>query len=398
MKDGQIAKLVEQGLGAGGGILRLAPAWVPRSFMMPGRRLKLHPDDIYALGAQRGGINERWFSSTTNADNGPGTPEDEGLSYVDVEGERCLLKDAVGLLGDRLLGADVMAKHDGWGLLCKFFDNLGPIPHHLHQDDAHAALVGRRGKPEAYYFPPQLNVIENIFPHTYFGLEPGTTKDQVVDCLQRWDEGDNGILRLSKAYKLTPGTGWDVAPGILHAPGSLVTYEPQRASDVFGMYQSLVDGRPVPRELLTKDMPEDKWYDWDFLVGTIDWDANVDPEFGKHHFCPPKPKQSDQETKSLGYVEKDVVYGTEHYSAKELTVLPGRTVTVTDDWAHGFIMMQGHGSLNSLPVETPALIRFGQMTWDEGFVSVEAARAGVTVANHSAVDPLVMLKHFGPAV
>ena len=52
--------------------------WVPRSFMHPGRRLRLHPDDLYAFGAHRGGINERWFSSTTNADNGPGTPADEG--------------------------------------------------------------------------------------------------------------------------------------------------------------------------------------------------------------------------------------------------------------------------------------------------------------------------------
>ena len=66
----------------GGGVLRLEPCWVPRSFMHPGRRLRLHPDDLYAFGAHRGGINERWFSSTTNADNGPGTPADEGLSYV----------------------------------------------------------------------------------------------------------------------------------------------------------------------------------------------------------------------------------------------------------------------------------------------------------------------------
>ena len=73
---------VQQALDAGGGLLRLEPSWVPRSFMVPGRRLKLHPDDVYALGGHRGGINERWFSSTTNADNGPGTPQDEGLSYV----------------------------------------------------------------------------------------------------------------------------------------------------------------------------------------------------------------------------------------------------------------------------------------------------------------------------
>ena len=72
--------IVQRVIDGGSGILRLAPTWVPRTFMLPGRRLKLHPDDLYALGGHRGGINERWFSSTTNADNGPGTPADEGLS------------------------------------------------------------------------------------------------------------------------------------------------------------------------------------------------------------------------------------------------------------------------------------------------------------------------------
>ena len=97
---------VQHAIDAGSGILRLAPAWVPRTFMLPGRRLKLHPDDIYALGGHRGGINERWFSSTTNADNGPGTPADEGLSYVRVaDGSRFLLKDAV----DRTFRPDEIA-------------------------------------------------------------------------------------------------------------------------------------------------------------------------------------------------------------------------------------------------------------------------------------------------
>ena len=76
------------------GILRLAPTWVPRSFLMPGRRLKLHPDDLYALGAARGGIDERWFASTTPAAN-EGAPPDEGLSYVVHEGKRVFtLRDA----------------------------------------------------------------------------------------------------------------------------------------------------------------------------------------------------------------------------------------------------------------------------------------------------------------
>ena len=65
------AGYIREALSAGEGIVRLAPCWVPRSFLMPGGRLKLDPRDLYILGAHRGGIDERWFSSTTKAANGP---------------------------------------------------------------------------------------------------------------------------------------------------------------------------------------------------------------------------------------------------------------------------------------------------------------------------------------
>jgi len=149
--------LVKEALAAGEGIVRLAPCWVPRSFLMPGGRLKLDPRDLYALGAHRGGIDERWFSSTTQAANGPGTPEDEGLSYIAIGDQRVLLREAVAALGEEILGAHVMARYGGWNVLCKFFDNLGPIPHHMHQMEEHAKKVGQKGKPDAYYFPPKYN-------------------------------------------------------------------------------------------------------------------------------------------------------------------------------------------------------------------------------------------------
>src|SRR5438128_5575711 len=99
---------VQKALNEFDGVLRLEPSWVPRSFMIPGRRLKLHPDDIYAFGGSRGGINERWFSSTTKAANGPETTEFEGLSFVVTNsGEQFLLKDAVEVAGDLLLSKEV---------------------------------------------------------------------------------------------------------------------------------------------------------------------------------------------------------------------------------------------------------------------------------------------------
>lgn len=388
--------LITDALTAGDGIVRLAPCWVPRSFLMPGGRLKLDPRDLYALGAHRGGIDERWFSSTTKAANGPLTGEDEGLSYIEFNGKKALLKEAIETSGDLFLGAAVMSKYGDWNLLCKFFDNLGPIPHHLHQNDEFAARVGQKGKPEAYYFPPQYNFKDNNFPYTFMGLNPGTTKADIRRCLEKWNEGDNEILYLSRAYKLKPGTGWQIDAGILHAPGSLVTYEPQVNSDVFAMYQSLVEGRGVPWELLVKDVPAEHHQDLDYIIDMMDWDANVDPDFSGKRLFHPHPVRPEAEMNESGYSEKWVVYSTPHYSAKELTIFPGKTVTVQDAAAYGTILTSGWGSVGKHVAETPSLIRYGQMTQDEFFVSADAAKKGVTIVNKSATENLVMLKHFGP--
>jgi hypothetical protein len=388
--------LISDALASGEGVVRLAPCWVPRSFLMPGGRLKLDPRDLYALGAHRGGIDERWFSSTTKAANGPLTAEDEGLSYIEFQGQKALLREAIETVGDQFLGAAVMQQYGGWNLLCKFFDNLGPIPHHLHQNDEYAARVKQKGKPEAYYFPPQYNFKGNNFPYTFMGLNPGVTRADLRRCLERWNEGDNEILYLSRAYKLKPGTGWQIDPGILHAPGSLVTYEPQVNSDVFAMYQSLVEGRAVSWDLLVKDVPQEHHHDLDYLIEMLDWPANTDPQFAEHRQFDPAPVRPVEEMLESGYGENWVVYSTPFYSAKELTVYPGRSVTIHDAAAYGLILVQGQGSLGKHSIETPSLIRFGQMTKDELFVTAAAAAQGVIITNRSDSENLVMLKHFGP--
>jgi hypothetical protein len=47
-------------------------------------------------------------------------------------------------------------------------------------------------------------------------------------------------------------------------------------------------------------------------------------------------------------------------------------------------------------VSAPTMIRFGEMTQDELFITAGAARQGVRIQNASDSDPLVILKHFGP--
>jgi hypothetical protein len=391
---------IHNALDQGRGILRLTPTWVPRSFCVPGRRIKLHPDDYYALGGARGGIDERWFSSTTSAENGPLTGENEGLSaavFLDGATPRSfLLREAVAELKSTLIGSRLWDEYGAWPMYSKFFDNLGALPHHIHHRDEHAGLTGQRGKPEAHFFPPQVNNHGGDFPYTFFGFAPGTTKDQVRECLVNFSKGDNKITNLSQAYRLEPGTGWDIPPGILHAPGSFCTYEPQRASDVYAMYQSLVGTSIVPGELLWKDTPPDRMGDVDYLMEVIDWEANVDPDFRAHHFMRPKPVRKPDQMLAEGYIENWICYNSEAYSAKELTVLPGATVTIRDAAAYGMILMQGHGRMGVWEIDTPALIRFGQLTYDEFFVSEQAATEGVKITNPSLSDPLVMLKHFGP--
>ncbi|WP_263366450.1 cupin domain-containing protein [Edaphobacter bradus] len=380
------------------GILRLAPTWVPRAYMMPGRRLKLDTRDLYAYGAHRGGVDERWIASTTMAMNENRAP-DEGLSFVVSGSQRFLLKEAIEAEGPRMIGRQLWDKYQRWPIYSKFFDNMGPIQHHLHQSDAQAKLVGREGKPEGYYFPPQLNPTFGNFPHTYFGLEPGTTRADIRACLERWNEGDNNILNYAKAYRLQPGTGWLVPTRILHAPGSLLTYEPQWGSDVLSMFQSMVEGRQTKRDLLTQDVPIEKHNDLDFIVDLVDWDRNTDTNFKSKHYIEPMIAAGGE---GHGYTDRWVVYGRidgeQKFSAKELTVGPGAQCTLRDNAASGLIVTQGHGKIGKVEIECPTLIRFGQMTQDEIFITAEAAADDIVIENHSKTEPLVTLRYFGPDV
>lgn len=389
-------RLIHDTFDEGRGILRLVPVFVPRRFSKAGRRLRLHPDDYYALGTKRGCIKERWFSSVIPAMNGELAPADEGMSYVlpfsNNLSEKFLLKSAQDELKDLLVGKELMKKYGGWPMYSKFFDYLAPLFHHLHLSFEAAARVGRLGKPEAYYFPPEMNNHPGEFPVTYFGFDPDVTQDMVRERLLAFEEGDNRITELSRAFRIELGTGWYTPPGVVHAPGSVLTYEPQWNSDVNSVYENIVSHEVYPYDFLVENCPKNKKRDIDYVMSLMDWSKNVDPHYRKHYFRPPVICDHS----GVKHIEKWIVYANEYFSAKELTVQPGQTVTVKDGAAYGCIILQGHGKFGVYDAEASVMLRYGQASNDEYFVSEAAAKEGVVISNHSQFQPLVILKHFGP--
>lgn len=389
------AKAIRGAFEKGAGILRLAPTFVPRRFSQAGRRLRLHPDDYYALGTARGSIKERWFSSVIPAMNGPLAPADEGMSYVvptERREDRFLFKDAVDELGAGIIGEELAKKHGTWPMYSKFFDYELPLFHHLHLDDEAAGKVGRMGKPEAYYFPPQLNNHLGTFPVTYFGFDPDVTRELVRERLLAYEKGDNRITELSRAYRIELGTGWYTPPGVVHAPGSVLTYEPQWNSDVNSVQENVTSGEVYPRDFLVENVPEPKKQDIDYVMSLMDWEKNVDPHYRARFFRPPVPCPRTED----GLSAKWVVYANPYIGAKETTILPGRTVTVKEAAAFGCIIVQGFGRFGPFDAEAAGMLRFGQLSGDEYFVSEKAASGGVKVANASRWEPMVILQHFGP--
>ncbi|MCD7795761.1 MAG: hypothetical protein LUH46_13020 [Alistipes sp.] len=387
---------IKQTFEQGGGIFCLMPVFVPRRFSRAGFRLRLHPDDYYALGTKRGSIKERWFSSVIPAMNGPLAPADEGMSYVlPFDGNtagKFTLCEAVDVLGRDLVGDELMTRYGGWPMYSKFFDYEVPLFHHLHLGFDAAAAVGRLGKPEAYYFPPEMNNYAGTFPATYFGFDPDVSKEEVMERLMMYEKGDNRITELSRAYRIQLGTGWYTPPGVIHAPGSYLTYEPQWNSDVNSVYENIASGEVYDYDFLVENCPEDKKRNLEYVMSLLDWEKNVDPHYRKHYFRPPVACPNSDGR----YAEKWVAYANDYIAAKELTVQPGQKVVVSDGAAYGCIIIQGHGKFGAYDAEASVMLRFGQPSNDEFFVSEAAAKQGVVIENRSRFQPMVILKHFGP--
>jgi hypothetical protein len=380
--------IIEKAIERGNGILRLEPAWVARDFLPPGKRLGI-PEEQYELG-ERGGICERWLGSTTRADNRIAVP-DEGLSFLNLESkERASLKEAVAVAGATILGKQYAATHTGLGRLAKIFDYQYRLPYHIHHRKEHAALVGRRPKEEAYFFPEGVNM--GIEPETYFGVHPAIVEDRQHEILLPYlvDWNSDLILRHAQAYRLVPGDGYHVPAGILHAPGSALTIELQEDSDVFAMLQAFTGGRIICKELLFKDVrPEDRQKHGErFILELVDWETNGDHYFYENRHTPPVLMEQSAQPGSREYW---IFYNTSRFSGKKVIVEPGNRRSCVDRGVYNALVWQGKGTYGGVGVEA------GNPSSDELLICHDTAVRPLLVENSGSTD-LVIYKFFGPDI
>ena len=68
----------------------------------------------------------------------------------------------------------------------KFFDNKGPLPHHIHHNDHYASFVGERGKPEMYFSPLSTIITAESSHSPFFGFNPNADQSIEEGYLNEW--------------------------------------------------------------------------------------------------------------------------------------------------------------------------------------------------------------------
>ena len=408
-KEDAAPTLVADLLSSTGGIIPLQPEFVPRDFLLPGRRLGIAMEDQYAYGPHRGALCERWIASCTTCDNGPLTLPFEGISKAIYRGQRIPLTWICREQPKVVLGhlADLFGVVPGY--YNKLFDFLRHIPHHLHQQaqksfvDGKPCMLGaqRMGKHEGYKHLTQYNhpMMSGEQVCTWFGLRPGTTAEDLIRAFEEWSICDNRILRFAQAQLIGPHVNWFVPSDYLHAPGPMLTEEPQEGTDVFSMFQNVVEGKYTPDVLLKKNFDPAIQTDPVALAAAVDLALNAK---NPHDFMIyPSLKQSGGE-----FVETWEVFGRDPekgyvpFVLVETVIGPGKSLTLSNEPFHSVFCVEGAG-LVCLPdrtkvqdIRAPRVFRFGEPSYDEYLITAERAKEGVRYLNHGNT-PLVLHRCFG---
>ena len=269
------------------GVLQLLHRYAGRTFCTPGKRIRLDAKSYYPDYMGGTGLDEIWMCCTVPIVTGVidtrtgKAPFREGEAHVlTPNGQVISLQDLIAANPKAVMGEKIMAVAESlfgeitWPIVSNKFDNLNPIPHHLHWSKWQVYDINSFDNP---------GVNPSHYHTTAMGLYPFVTKDDFLACMKRWGQGEyNGVRHLSPHTMMHIDNGFVMPNGVLHSPTDLCTHELHVTMDEHFLAEDLtLDGRIGAADAFyacrEEDYPKNKHEDWEYLVEKFDFAANQDP-------------------------------------------------------------------------------------------------------------------------
>ncbi|MEM1226141.1 MAG: hypothetical protein AAGJ40_10600 [Planctomycetota bacterium] len=403
--SGASAAILDDCLNQNDGVLQLIHRYAGRTFCTPGKRLRLDAKSYYPSYMNGTGLDELWMGCTVPIVTGVidtrtnNAPFREGESHVlTPNGHVIALQDLIAANPEAVMGEKVteFAKSlygdPTWPIVSKKFDNLNPIPHHLHWSKWEVYDINSFDNP---------GVSPSHYHTTAMGLYPFVTKDEFLACMKSFGQGEyNGVRHLSPHVMMHIDNGFVMPNGVLHSPTDLCTHELHVTMDEHFLAEDLtLDGRIGAADAFyacrEEDYPNDKHEDWEYLVEIFDFVANQDPDFVRQN---KRPAINAEEFVGEGVDAKWIVYGDflgdQKCSILRLTVKPGAKTQFCPACPTLFHTNGGRGRVGKLEVQYHQDMILGEIYPEIGFITESAlSSGGVEIANTGS-EPLVLTFDF----
>lgn len=403
--SGGADSILDECLNANGGVLQLIHRYAGRTFCTPGRRLRLHEESYYPEYMNGTGLDELWMGCTVPIVTGvidsrtQKAPFREGESHVlTPNGQVISLQDLIASNPIAVMGEKVtefsktLFGEATWPIVSKKFDNLNPIPDHLHWTKWEVYDINSFDNP---------GVSASHYHTTAMGLYSFVTKDQFLDCMKRFGQGEyNGIRHLAPHVMMQLDNGFVMPNGVLHSPTDLCTHELHVTMDEHFLAEDLtLDGRIGAADAFyacrEEDYPRDRHEDWEYLVEKFDFAANQDPEFVQKNA---RPAIVAEEFTDNGVNAKWIVYGDflgdQKCSILRLIVEPGAKTNFCPECPTLFHTNGGTGRVGKLEIKYHQDMILGKIYREIGFITQAALAAGGVEIENTGSDPLVLTFDF----
>ena len=403
--DGGTASVLDACLNKHDGVLQLVHRYAGRTFCTPGKRLRLDAASYYPEYMNGTGLDELWMGCTVPIVTGvidtrtQRAPFREGESHVlTADGQLISLQDLIvadstAVMGEKIttLSKSLLGKVT-WPIVSKKFDNLNPIPDHLHWTKWEVYDINSYDNP---------GVSASHYHTTAMGLYSFVTKDQFLDCMKRFGQGEyNGIRHLAPHVMMRLDNGFVMPNGVLHSPTNLCTHELHVTMDEHFLAEDLtLDGRIGAADAFyacrEEDYPTDRHEDWEYLVDKFDFAANQNPDFVQNNA---RPAISAEDFLDNGVDAKWIVYGNflgdQKCSILRLTLEPGAATTFCPESPTLFHTNRGSGQVGKLEVRYHQDMRLGEVYPEIGFITQSALASGGVKIRNTGDEPFVLTFDF----